>query len=343
MTAASVSIVIPNFNYREFLPECIESALAQTIPCEVIVVDDGSTDGSADLVASYARRGVHTIFQEHRGQTAAVNAGFGASSGDIVIFLDADDRLDPRAAEELSRRWEDGLAKGQFRLETIDHAGRSLDYRFPVYPSDPTPVRLREQVKRTGQYLWPPSSGNAHARRFLLRVMPLPFDRFPNAPDGLLNTIAPLYGDVLTIDEVLGQYRVHGRSQQHSVSLEDRLGRNLGLMRAETTFFHEHAALLGIPLGGRGWDHVRLLELRMAMVAIGPRFRWPRDTRRSLLQLMVTTSRDRTARWWGQLAWMVAVAVAPPRVRRAVVRLRFEPTTRPALIARVFRLLRIAR
>jgi hypothetical protein len=335
-----VSIVVPNFNYSDFLPACLESALDQTVPCEVVVVDDGSTDGSADVIAAFQARGLHAIFQEHRGQTAAVNAGFEASTGDIVIFLDADDVLDRGVAEVLSRRWHAGAAKAQFRLDAIDDAGRSLGYQFPNYEANEAPARLRERALRTGQYLWPPSSGNAHARRFLSEVMPLPSDRFPHAPDGVLNTIAPLYGDVLTIDAVLGRYRIHARSQQHSVGLTERLARNLGLMRAETEFLYERAATLGIHIGTACGSQMRLLELRMAMVLIGPGQRWGADTRRSLLRLMAATSKDRTLRAWGQAAWMIAAAIAPQPMREAVVRLRFEPHRRPRLIARLLSVVR---
>src|SRR5688572_2252661 len=91
------SVVINNFNYGRFLGSAIESALAQTYPqIEVIVVDDGSTDESRSVIASFARR-IKSVLKENGGQASALNAGFKASQGGVIIFLDADDTLLPTA------------------------------------------------------------------------------------------------------------------------------------------------------------------------------------------------------------------------------------------------------
>src|SRR5437762_9779476 len=93
------SIIIDNYNYGRFLRDAIDSALAQTYPhAEVIVVDDGSTDNSREVIASYGDR-IKPILKENGGQGSAFNAGFAASSGDVILFLDADDLLVSTAAE----------------------------------------------------------------------------------------------------------------------------------------------------------------------------------------------------------------------------------------------------
>lgn len=94
MTRPSVSIVIPCYNKRAYVAAAIESALAQTAPCEVIVVDDGSTDGSFDEVRPFER---HIILETgpNRGGSAARNRGLALATGDYVQFLDADDLLPP--------------------------------------------------------------------------------------------------------------------------------------------------------------------------------------------------------------------------------------------------------
>ena len=94
--ASLVSVIIPCYNQAHFLPESIESALAQTYQeIEVVVVDDGSFDNTADVVARYPD--VRCVRQENRGLGGARNTGFRASRGDYVLFLDADDRLTPNA------------------------------------------------------------------------------------------------------------------------------------------------------------------------------------------------------------------------------------------------------
>jgi glycosyltransferase involved in cell wall biosynthesis len=89
MSPPLVSAVIPVFNGEAFLAAAIESALAQTYePIEVIVVDDGSTDATATIVARY---GVHALRKPNRGVSAARNAGVAAARGELITFLDADD------------------------------------------------------------------------------------------------------------------------------------------------------------------------------------------------------------------------------------------------------------
>lgn len=101
------SIIIPTFNHAEHLAVAVDSALAQTLPCEVIVVDDGSTDGTMDVLERYwtggpgdgSRINFHR-HDENRGVAAARNTGVGASGSEFVMFLDADDVIAPTKVEE---------------------------------------------------------------------------------------------------------------------------------------------------------------------------------------------------------------------------------------------------
>src|ERR1700676_3954845 len=89
----SVSIVISCFNYERYVGAAIRSALEQVGPAsEVVVVDDGSGDGSRDLIAAFGDQ-ITAIVKDNGGQASALNLGFQASAGDAVIFLDADDVL----------------------------------------------------------------------------------------------------------------------------------------------------------------------------------------------------------------------------------------------------------
>ena len=86
-----VSIIINNYNYGQFLRDAIDSALNQTYSqVEVIVVDDGSTDNSLEIIESYGRL-IIPVLKENGGQASAFNAGFGISRGEIICLLDADD------------------------------------------------------------------------------------------------------------------------------------------------------------------------------------------------------------------------------------------------------------
>jgi glycosyltransferase involved in cell wall biosynthesis len=94
MNRPLVSVLIPVYNGEKYLGKAIESVLAQTYrPHEIIVVDDGSVDGSAEIARAYKE--VHYIYQNNQGKAAALNAGIEASRGEFVAFLDADDLWAP--------------------------------------------------------------------------------------------------------------------------------------------------------------------------------------------------------------------------------------------------------
>lgn len=100
MNQPLVSVVIPNYNYGRFLAQAIDSALAQTYPnVEIIVVDDGSTDDSAEILKSYSDK-IRRIKQTNRGVSSARNNGTAASKGELVAFLDADDVWLPEKLEK---------------------------------------------------------------------------------------------------------------------------------------------------------------------------------------------------------------------------------------------------
>jgi len=93
----SVSIIIATYNFEKFLKETIESVFQQTFQdWELIIVDDGSTDKTSEIVKPYLLdKRVRYIFQPNRGLPAARNVGLGASSGKYIQFLDADDLIHP--------------------------------------------------------------------------------------------------------------------------------------------------------------------------------------------------------------------------------------------------------
>src|SRR5262249_12862755 len=95
-----ISVFINNYNYGRFLGAAIDSALAQThADSEVIVVDDGSTDNSREVIAHFGER-IRPVLKPNGGQGSAFNAGVNASRGDVVCMLDADDFF---AADKVSR------------------------------------------------------------------------------------------------------------------------------------------------------------------------------------------------------------------------------------------------
>ena len=103
--AADVAVVVPTYQYGHFVGRAIDSALAQTSPpAEVVVVDDGSTDDTADVVGRYGPP-VRLIVQANQGVAAARNTGVRASTSPLVAFLDADDAWEPGKLAAQVARW----------------------------------------------------------------------------------------------------------------------------------------------------------------------------------------------------------------------------------------------
>ena len=94
-----VSAVIPTYNAAPYIAQSVDSVLAQTFaPCEIIVVDDGSTDDTARVLAPYGEK-IKYIYQKNQGEPAARNTGIRAATGDYIAFLDADDLWVPEKLE----------------------------------------------------------------------------------------------------------------------------------------------------------------------------------------------------------------------------------------------------
>ena len=96
-----VSIIIPNYNYAKYLRKCIDSVLNQTYAnIELIIVDDGSTDNSREVIESYVDHRIIKIYQENQGVSVARNNGIQIANGSYLAFLDSDDYWSPNKIEE---------------------------------------------------------------------------------------------------------------------------------------------------------------------------------------------------------------------------------------------------
>ena len=204
--SVKISIVISNYNYGRFLPDCLDSIRAQTYPhLECVVVDDGSTDNSREVIARYPE--FRCILKSNAGQASALADGFQASTGSVIVFLDADDFLFPEACSEIARLWAPDLVSLHYRLQ-IQEGGVLTDRTWPA-------DRFRqgdEQIDclfRFGYVPAAPTSGNAYARHFVS----LMFEESAGVPlqwlDSCFAYSAPLAGETRHCDRALGAYRVH--------------------------------------------------------------------------------------------------------------------------------------
>ncbi|WP_267548924.1 glycosyltransferase [Rhizobium rhizogenes] len=343
-----VSIVIANYNYAHFLRRSIDSALEQTYDdAEVIVVDDASTDGAADIIASYGSRIKPCLREVNGGHAAAFNTGFASSSGEIVLFLDADDYLYPNAVSDVVDAWEENTAQVQFRLHIVDEQMHVKD----VFPPAELPFDsgdVTSKLLRKGRYQTTVTSGLAFKRSVLNSVMPVPEQDFRQGADGYLATVAPLHGEVTSIEECLGAYRIHGAN--HSV-FADKLGQ-----RARWRIEHDFRRLealsgqatevgLEVPDDAGLHDPVHIEE-RLASLCID-RARHPvaSDSRLSLAaagavaSLEMNASRRRRAML---AAWFLSVGILPHQMSKAVLSWKLVASSRPQFLLRLSKAIRHA-
>jgi Glycosyl transferase family 2 len=249
---ATASVVIVNYNYERFLHEAIGSALSQGDEVDVIVVDDGSSDGSAEVIRRYGDR-VTPQMQANAGQASAFNAGFTASTGEVVCFLDADDYLLPGTMiDVLARFAAERFAKLHWPLLEVDEVGQQLGGINP--PVDLPAGDLAELVveRGPGAYPTPPSSGNAYSRSFLDEAMPVPTELRVCA-DGYLYDLAPLYGPVARLDRPGGAIRFHDGSNFMARGYDDRLPHSVRAHELTISRMAERCRQIGREPDEAGW------------------------------------------------------------------------------------------
>jgi glycosyltransferase involved in cell wall biosynthesis len=209
-------VIISSYNYGRYLRETIDSCLDQTYPhLEIIVVDDGSIDDSRSVIAGYGSR-IRAILKENGGHASALNVGFAASEGEVVCFLDSDDALLPTALEEAVRALSDPeVSMVHWQMWTMDSESLVMRRRIPsdwVCEGD-----LRDAWVQEGPSHFSPTSGNAWARSFLERALPIPEERFRlGGADLYLTALAPLYGIIRCTEEPQGFYRIHASKHTRS-------------------------------------------------------------------------------------------------------------------------------
>ncbi len=204
-----VSLIVPNFNYARFLPDCLDSLLSQSYEnLEIIVVDDGSTDESLEVLRGYSTR-VKVITSVNYGVNHARNLGLEASSGDFVAFCDSDDWWEP---EKIARQVELHLINEKLSLvycgiRLIGVEGDFISVCKPKYRGSVTPEILRFPTRAIIHL----GASTALLRKSYLDSESLTWNNSLNLPGedlNFFNKIA-LKSEIDYIDEPLVNYRQH--------------------------------------------------------------------------------------------------------------------------------------
>lgn len=245
-----VSVIVPAYNVENYISRCLESILHQTLQdIEIIVVDDGSQDGTNQIVRHYEEqnRCVHLITQENRGVAQARNAGINASSGEWIVFVDADDWIE----KEL--------------CETVYRVGENEDCEVVAYSAHPFPEEYadkwlkrklrcrRKQYDHFVPYLLLKESGgapfiwNKAYSSSLIKRTKVRFEKLRYCEDLVfVFEILPQARKVCFIDEMLYHYRVNREDSlmaEWKTKTEERLQYHVESLGIITKYWYERGFL----------------------------------------------------------------------------------------------------
>jgi glycosyltransferase involved in cell wall biosynthesis len=310
--APRASILIDTYNHERFLEKAIESVLGQdalTADMEVLVVDDGSADGTRDIVRKFSPR-VRYLRKSNGGQASAFNAGVPELHGDVCLFLDGDDWWLPGKLRKVLEAFDGnpdivGVGHGIVEMH-LDGRSRTVSRETP------TRVSLRD---RQAAHEFVPARCYLGTSRLSLRrdalekILPAPEPLVFEA-DEWLWSIAVALGDVLVLGEPLTAYRIHGGNLYQSARVDlAALRRRQSVMAALLATLPPRLAELGV---GRDsievvLDSIRVDEARTRLSIGG-------GTRRETFEIerKAYALRDGRSTPWREMILRLAL-VLPPR------------------------------
>lgn len=270
-----ISVIIDTYNYGRFIEKAIDSAINQNFPkndFEIIVVDDGSTDGTQKIVKKYKDK-IKYIYKENRGQASAFNVGFENANGQAIVFLDSDDYYSSNKLERIAQEF-------QVR-ETIDVVYHCLflvdkDYRIiGEWPDRKIEIEkhpLKSYLNGKLPYTFPTPSICVRAD-CLKKIMPIP-ERFNITADSyIIYTLPFVAREFILINEKLANLMVHDdsywsgkgltaqilaeRIRKHKLNTEyvqkwaQKFGYDVTLLKAELASAAERNEILFLNLRGK--------------------------------------------------------------------------------------------
>lgn len=207
------SVLINNFNYGQYLRPCIDSVLSQAHPdFEVVVVDDGSTDDSREILASYGKQ-IQTVLKENGGQASSFNAGFAAASGDIIFLLDADDAFLPGKLTRIAEIYDRNEIDWCFDRVTTNEGDQ------PPAELQVTLFDKRETLGKGGFPSLPvPTSGLSFRRDLLRQILPMSAADGVVLSDNYLKFAAAFLGRGAIVETPLTFQRIHASNRYTGTS-----------------------------------------------------------------------------------------------------------------------------
>jgi glycosyltransferase involved in cell wall biosynthesis len=208
--ALLISVVITAYNYGRFIEEAIDSVLSQEVPSarvEVVVVDDGSTDDTAERVRNYGSK-VRYFHTPNRGQASALNLGFANARGEIISLLDGDDFFLPGKLARVADAFLRDPALGMVHHPMVGWNMQTNERR-----ESHAPLISGTPLENEKDFFWylAPGTCASFRRKFLDRFLPIPEEirmLADDYPGWLIVFVAP----ILALPDCVSVYRVHGQN-----------------------------------------------------------------------------------------------------------------------------------
>lgn len=340
----SLSVIITCFNYGRFLSVAIDSVLAEDVGAQIIVVDDCSSDNSRDVMRSYGEK-IIPIFQPHnQGHGGAFNAGYAASTGELVYFLDADDFVLPGALRRVLDSYQPGILIYHNRMRYANEAGTLAG----VHPAMQVPLGIGDisrQLREQGRYYTNVTSGLLFAREGLEKVMPMDPEAYRMSAEGYLVSVIPMYGPTVTFNEPFSAYRLHdAQNWKAQADLGARARRGLNHDFHRYAAIRDHAARLGLPvadnLGEADLDH---LNDRLISLTFDPSLHPVEgETISAIVKRAKAVHVEGASAGTGfaRGVWWTLMGLLPAGPRKTLLRWKMDPKSRPDWLAKTGRFLR---
>ena len=342
-TPPKLSVVITNYNYADYVGTAIESVLSQDANIELVVVDDCSKDNSREIIKSYGDRVIPVLQEVNQGHGGGFNAGYARTTGDLVMFLDADDFLLPGAAETILSNFDPAVGMYLYRMNYADAVG-NLGGLYPPLEVPLADGDVSAQLRESGHYSSTITSGLVYTRAALEQVMPMDSATFRRGGDGYLTATVPLHVAVKGFDQSISAYRLHqSQHSQFAKAYAKRARWRIGHQQACFACIREQSAQLGLSvaddLGERDIGH---LQERLVSLLFEPdQHPVKEDTRAGLLDKLRRANRERYgAKALPRNAWWLLIGMLPSGLARTVLSWKIDVAARPVWMNSLGRTLR---
>ena len=253
------SIIISTFNRSKMVCRAIQSVIDQDYPehlIEIIVVDDGSTDNTKEVVSSYQPR-VKYYYQDNRGHGAALNLGYEKSSGDIIFLLDSDDSWNPLKVSTVTEVFQRHPVEAIFHNMNVGENENEIHPHRTIHDKKQFEhIELEKDVYvytagaiGTEYCFRVDTSAQSYRRTFCAEIFPLPEAAWRN-PDEHLHICALAEGDIYFINKILATQFQHRGQWSNEV-------------RRDTELFAQYVSYLEFTL-----EHLKKIDLDSRVAAI---------------------------------------------------------------------------